>query len=293
MNPTLPPFVTLTHPVAGYPVYEIDHPIVRARVAGHGAHLMEWQPAGHDPVLYLSPQAVMRAGKSIRGGVPVCWPWFNAHPDRADLPSHGLARTRFWEPVSCLSTDTGAELVFTLADDDHTRALWPCEFRLTLRMQLGTDLQLSLRTENRGPEAFGITEALHSYLAVGDIRRTRIEGLAETTYVDTVGLATGRIQSGAVEFSGEVDRIYASHGPVTVQDASGRREVLVENTGSGSVVVWNPWIEKATALADLPDEDFGSFVCIETANVGAARIIVPPGGHHELGLRISVQRIAE
>jgi glucose-6-phosphate 1-epimerase len=271
----------------GYPVLEIEHPAATARVALHGAHLMEWQPAGQAPMLYLSPQSVYQEGKAIRGGVPVCWPWFGAHESDRTLPSHGFARTRFWTLAEEEENESGVRLLFTLTDDANTRGLWPHPFRLELEMLIGRELHLALRMQNTGTEPFTITGALHTYLAVGDIREVRIEGLDGAEYLDTTGTPQARRQEGDVVFAGEVDRNYSSSATVKVRDAAQDRILTVRGAGSECTVVWNPWIAKARALTDLPDDDYLHFVCVETANAWRNTVVIPPGESHTLETTVS------
>ena len=272
----------------GYPVLEIDHPTASARVALHGAQIMEWQPAGQQPVLYLSPQSAYQEGKAIRGGVPLCWPWFG--PDKSDpsLPSHGFARTRFWNLSASAEDENGVSLRLTLTDDEKTRKLWPSPFRLEMEMRIGKELYLALHMTNTGTEPVSISGALHTYLAVGDIREVRLEGLDGTEYLDTVGPHQRRHQNGDVVFEGEVDRGYFTSADVQVKDAALQRVVTVHGSGSACRVVWNPWIAKAAALADLPDEDYLRFVCVETANAWEDAVTIPPGASHTLATTLSV-----
>jgi len=273
----------------GFPVFEIDHPAVTARISRHGAHLMEWTPAGQAAGLYLSPESLYQTGKAIRGGIPVCWPWFG--PSRVDptLPAHGFARTRAWEPGEFTEHETGVRLIFTLQDSEDTRRLWPHPFHLELTMELGASLQVSLRMSNPGDTPFTVTGALHTYLAIGDIHQTQISGLDGVSYLDTVGPEAGRTQAGGVIFDGEVDRIYHTAVPITLHDAAQDRNFIITGTGSQSSVVWNPWTDKARALTDLPDADFACFVCVETANAREDAITIPPGGHHVLATGIRLQ----
>lgn len=171
---TLPDSIRRTEVVAGYPVFEVAHPAAIARVALHGAQIMEWTPAGQGPVLYLSPQALYRDGKAVRGGVPICWPWFGPHETDAALPAHGFARNRFWHLSDACENEAGVQLCFTLDDDDASRRLWPHAFRLEMTMNVGAELNLALRMINTGAERFTITGALHTYLAVGDVRRIAV-----------------------------------------------------------------------------------------------------------------------
>ncbi|HYF37485.1 MAG TPA: D-hexose-6-phosphate mutarotase [Prosthecobacter sp.] len=283
----LPDCITIEEPAPGYPVYAVHHPAATARVALHGAHIMEWAPAGHEPVLYMSPQAVIQAGKPIRGGIPVCWPWFGADPNDASKPMHGIARIRFWQPTEATASATGVKLVFDLTSDAQTLSVWPHAFTARLEAHIGKNLEVSLTTRNTGDTPFSLTEALHTYLRVGDIHQVTVRELAGLPYLDTVGPHAMRLQEGDVVIDREVDRQYASPGPVVVEDGALKRRLKIENSGSNTVVVWNPWIEKSTRLADLPNNDYPRFLCIEAANTGAGPV-VEPGAEHVISTRIRV-----
>ena len=153
----LPDCITIEEPAPDYPVYVIQHPVATARVALHGAHVMEWAPAGRESVLYMSPQAVIQAGKPIRGGIPVCWPWFGADPEDASKPMHGFARIRFWQLAEATASATGVTLVFTFASDAQTLALWPHAFAARVEVQIGKTLEVTLATQNTGSEHFLLT----------------------------------------------------------------------------------------------------------------------------------------
>lgn len=278
-----------TEAAPGYEILEIDHPRCRARVALHGAHVMEWQPTGENPVLYCSPQSVFQPGKAIRGGIPLCWPWFNAHPSDPSKPSHGIARNRFWRLLDAQEAPDEVVLLFALEDDDATRALWPFAFHAELEVRLGTQLEVILTSHNRSDQPMPVSGALHSYLAVADIGKVRVEGLEAAPFTDTVGGRRECPASGeAIHFTGEVDRIYHHRGETVVVD--GGRRLRIAKEGSPSTVVWNPWAEKAAALADLPDSGYRDFVCVEAAIANDHAALVPPGGSHRLATRIEVDR---
>ncbi len=249
---------------------------------------MEWTPTGEAPVLYLSPQAVFREGKAIRGGMPICWPWFGPHETDSKLPAHGFARTRFWQLSCTIEDEAGVTLEFTLQDSAETHGLWPHAFALRLQMHLGQQFQARLLMTNTGHEPFSITAALHSYLAVGDIRHVSVEGLDGADYRDNCGSQQVHRQSGDILFTSEVDRDYDSSAKVTVHDEINKRQLVVTSAGSRCTVVWNPWIEKSRTLSDMPDEDYQRFVCIETANAWKDIILLAPGQSHELSTRIEV-----
>lgn len=289
---TLPDCITVEEPTQGYPIFVINHPAAKARVALHGAHVMEWQPASQtQPVLYMSPDALLEHGKPIRGGIPVCWPWFGGHPTDATKPMHGFARILPWELVRADSQEGHLAMLFKLESNEETRALWPHAFRCHLGVSLGAALEVSLMTENLGDAPFQVTEALHTYLTVGDIAQVTVKGLAETKYLDTVGERTIREQEGDILFDREVDRQYDSTGGVIVEDRANARNLVVNKLGSSTTVVWNPWIEKSKRLSDLPDEAYHGFLCVEAANAGDAGVTVMPGGRHVLLTQVSLPSI--
>lgn len=285
---TLPGTVRLTHPFPDYPVLEIAHPAASARIALHGAHLLEWTPAGQKPILYLSPQSSYEVGKAIRGGVPVCWPWFGPHASQASLPSHGFVRNRFWPLDSASEDASGVTLKFSFCDDAETRALWPHAFHLTMECFIGNTVSLALTMRNAGDTDFTVTGALHTYFTVGDISRVSIEGLDGVDYLDTRGGARqAHVQSGNITFASEVDSLYRTSASTTIHDTAWQRIITVKPEGSHTTVVWNPWKEKSTRLADLPDEDYHGFLCVETANAWQDVITVAPGATHRLATHLS------
>ena len=264
----------------GYPVLTVKHPTCSAKVALHGAHVMSWCPAGQEEVLYLSPDAVYREGKAIRGGIPLCWPWFNAHPSDPDLPSHGLVRNQFWELESTDVDDDGV-----VAKLRRTTESWTA--LVTVRM--GKSLEVSLESTNLSDQQLMVSGALHSYFGVEDVREISIKGLEDTDYLDTVGQRTQRHQTGEIRIDREVDRYYDSSSSVILSDPLKKRSILVDKEASPSTVVWNPWIEKAASLSDLPNEDYLNFVCIEAAIVNDRAVAVGKGESHRFATRISVQ----
>ena len=255
-----------------YPVFVIQNPKCSAKVALHGAHLFEWTPTGQEPVIYTSPNAIYKEGKAIRGGVPICWPWFNAHPTDPNLPSHGFARNRFWELEAIIESGVGESCVETalwleMKYDDEIAKLWPFPFILKARIEVGSQAKITIEATNVSDKPIMVGGALHTYLSVGHIDKVSITGLEGTSYIDTAGPEARRTQTGPITISEEVDRIYLdTEAPITLHDAALSRKIEVIREGSKSAVVWNPWIEKAKGLSDLPDEAYQEFVCIEAAN---------------------------
>lgn len=279
MEQTLPATVRMVEKVEGYPVLQVVGRKCRAEVALHGAHVISWIPAGEEEVLYVSPKAKFQEGESVRGGIPICWPWFNVHPLNPELPSHGFARNRFWNLEAVRETEESVEVEMSLEHDG---------WHATIFFELGKKLGISLTTRNLTGETRKLAGALHSYFAVGDLRETAVVGLDGVSYLDTVGTPTRQVQVGEICFKGETDSIYDSEVCVTVSDKSRNRQIRIVKSGSPSTVVWNPWKEKAKRLEDLPDEDYLKFVCVETAISNQSAIPIGPGGSHTLATEIDV-----
>ncbi len=279
----LPDGVTWLEPEPGFPVIGVSHAKGTARIALHGAHVTSWVPAAHAEVFYVSPKAALRPGKAIRGGVPVCWPWFGAHPEDGSKPAHGFARNRFWRLVSATANEEGVELRLELPLEPGDGPL-----KLAQTIKVGGTLDLALETTNASEAPHALSQALHSYFAVGDIEAVRVEGLDGCDYLETLAEPPSvERQSGAVRFSGETDRIYATGGRIRMVDERLGRVTTITSEGSNSTVVWNPWIDKAARLGDLPDEDYRKFVCLETANAWRDARMLAPGEKQVLKARIS------
>jgi D-hexose-6-phosphate mutarotase len=229
-----------------------------ALVYVHGAHVAEWRPAGHAPVLWLSGAAIYQPGKAIRGGIPICFPWFGAHPRRPELGAHGFARTRDWAYLgSALTHDGAPQLEFSLADDTATRQLWPHAFLARYRVTFGRELGLELTVTNRGHGPLRFEAALHTYFAISDIQSVSVSGLKGAHYVDHVrGNTEAAEQAATLSFAGEFDRMYSSTATTLLSDPGLERTIRVDKQSSANTIVWNPWAEKAARLADLEGEQW-------------------------------------
>jgi D-hexose-6-phosphate mutarotase len=271
----------------GLPVADIHTLHASARVALQGAQVLAWQPTGQQPVIWVSKAAVYEPGKGVRGGVPVCWPWFGG---RDGLPAHGFVRTRLWE-VRETTLDAAGQVVLRLgmADDASTRALWDFAFDLELVVTVGQTLRMALVTRNTGTAAFTITDALHTYFCVGDIAQTTVQGLDGCAYLDKVQNSAQLRQAGAVGFTGETDRIYTdTTADCLIDDKAWGRSIRVAKQGSTSTVVWNPWSEREKAFADMAAGEYKDMLCVETCNAGPDQVTLAAGGLHTLSAMISV-----
>ncbi len=292
--PDTPTLHTLDGP-GGLPLLQVTNRHASARLSLQGAQLLSYQPASAPEALFVSPNAVFAPGQPIRGGVPVCWPWFGPDPEGRGRPAHGFARNRPWALRGTSQTEGGAtELRLGLTDDDATRALWPHAFDLELAITVGPALRLALTTRNTGTSPFTITQALHSYFAVGDIAAVQVLGLDGCHYIDKVAagasVAPPPRQAGPVVFDGQVDRIYQAAPPMLeVVDAAAGRRIALRSEGSTTAVVWNPGARLAATMPDLGEGAHRGYVCVETANAGDEVITLAPGASHRLAVVIDTR----
>jgi glucose-6-phosphate 1-epimerase len=275
----------------GLAVAEVINSQATATIALQGAHVMTWTPRGHKPVIWLSRAAKFAPGKSIRGGVPVCWPWFGPHATQSAFPGHGFARTVPWEVTETRALDSGAtRLVFRLVPTEATRAQWPHATPVECHIVVGATLDIELVTRNSEAAPVTIGDALHTYFEVSDIRQVTIDGLDGCPYLDKVDGGKRKQQAGAVKIGAEVDRIYLeSTVDCLINDPGWQRRIRVAKRGSRSTVVWNPWIEKAAKMGDFGDNGYLNMVCVESTNAAEDVVTIVPGGEHRLAVRYSVE----
>jgi D-hexose-6-phosphate mutarotase len=272
--------------ISGLIVAKISNAQATASLCLQGAHLMTWQPSSQSlPVVWLSRDAKLAAGKSIRGGVPVCWPWFGSHSSEPGFPGHGYARTVPWRMVeSGREPDGATRLTLRLQQSEKTRAQWPHDCTVDLTVIVGETLRMELTTENTGAGDFTIGEALHTYFRIGDIGAVRVTGLEGCDYWDKVGGSTLKKQSGQITFSGETDRVYVNTtAECVIEDDQLGRRIHVAKSGSLSTVVWTPWTEKAEKMGDMGQPDgWREMVCIESVNAMENVVKVAAGTRHTM-----------
>ncbi|WDY58012.1 D-hexose-6-phosphate mutarotase [Pseudomonas sp. PSKL.D1] len=266
-------------------------------IAQQGAQILSYQRVGEPPLLWLSDQAIFRKGKSVRAGVPVCWPWFGnlqrnpgtvqAMFHGAEAPAHGLARDRDWQLLGIEEAGTSLRIEFELPDAQGDLPGWPHDVELKLLIVLDDALELTLTSRNMGNAPVTISQALHSYFAVSDVHQARVEGVEGLDYIETLADWEQRQQQGALTFTGETDRIYLdTPKQLSIVDPHWQRRITLTSSGSRSAVIWNPWIDKAKGLADMADDGWQRMLCIETANVRDDVVTLAPGQRHDLRVAI-------
>lgn len=281
----IPGVVTFDAGRGDLPRLLVHSDLAKAEIYLQGAHLTHYQPAGAAPVLFVSQSSLFAPGKPIRGGVPVCFPWFAARAGHPKSPAHGFARTKTWTVESVEGGQTeNVTVVFRLGSDDETRSHWPHEFVARLKLVIGQALTMAFSVENRSGEAFTFEEALHTYFAVSDARQVAVAGLANATFIDkTDNLTRKQVPGELIKFTAETDSVFpGTTATCVLQDPGAHRSIIVEKAESATTVVWNPWIAKAAAMADFGDDEWPQMVCIETANAGDDAVTIAPGVRHEM-----------
>ncbi len=271
---------------------EIDNDLGTAYLCLQGAHITTFRPKDQDePVIWLSEYAKFAPGKSIRGGAPVCWPWFGAHATEAGFPGHGFARTVMWEVTQSGALSSGeTEITLALVETEQTRTQWPYPSRVELKVVVGRSLKADLITTNLGETDITIGEALHTYFQIGDIADIKVLGLEGCEYVDKVGAVTRRTQEGAATFTGEVDRVYVNtEATCIIEDSRLKRRIIVAKRGSRSTVLWTPWTEKADKMGDFGPDGWRRMVCVESVNALENVVVVPAGQSHAMSVEYSAE----
>ena len=277
---------------AGLAVIDVTAMGGSASIALQGAQILHWTPNADKPVIWLSPEAKWLVGKSLRGGVPVCWPWFGPHTLQADFPAHGFARTLPWViKNTTVLDDERVQIQLQLPPTQSTHTWWPQQTTVQMTVIVGgNSLDIELLTHNTDPSPVVVSEALHTYFAVGDVRQARVLGLQGCEYIDKVDNGRRKMQQGPVNIEGEIDRVYLNtDAQCVIEDERWRRRILINKQGSRSTVVWNPWVEKAAKLGDMGAEGYLHMLCVESANALDNSVTIAPGEMHRLGVSYSVE----
>jgi glucose-6-phosphate 1-epimerase len=253
----------------------------------HGAHVTSWVPRGGSEVFYISPHSLWQDGRAIRGGVPICFPWFGDKADDPSAPAHGLVRTKAWELESITVSNIGVSVSMATESNEATRKWWPHDFRLVCVAIFGTQLTLKLIVSNTGATPFTFEEALHAYFSVGDAETAVVQGLDGTDYLDKTDHRTRKTHHGDLTFSAETDSVFLNtQHVVELSDPAMHRRIILQKQNSLTTVVWSPWAEKSSEMSDLGDGQWRNFVCLETSNVGEYAVPLAPGQQHVMSVTV-------
>jgi glucose-6-phosphate 1-epimerase len=301
---TIPGVLAFSQNEQGLIRANITTPSCTAELYLQGAQITQWNPAGEQPVLFLSERSFFEPGKAIRGGIPIVFPWFGArtatpedprpkNPQPAG-PSHGFARTSDWTLAFAALAGDDLHLTLTLGPSDTSRALGYDQFALVYEIVLGVELNLKLTVKNQASNPLHFEEALHTYFAIGDSQQVSIIGLSDTDYLDKTDNFKKKHQSDPLlKLTGETDRPYLNTlVPVNIDDPVLKRRITIDKAESKSTVVWNPWSTLTATLTDMSPACWLTMVCIETANVGPNAINLAAGAQHTMEAHIFVQQFA-
>ena len=284
------------HVDGGLPLYIIENPLGRMVICEQGAQVLSFIPAGKKDLLWLSPLAEFKLTKPVRGGIPVCLPWFGVNQRDKQKPSHGFARNVNWQLANIEDADDPQQgactrIEFVLEQfQQQPHSLFPYPFSARLTFLMSNSLSVHLQLTNTGSESLPLTWALHSYHPVASITSTRVTGLDNCEYLDnTCGLARKQ-QSGDVVFNGELDRAYINAGNKQniISASPDNTSIAIEASGCSSAVVWNPGLEKAAAMQDMGAENYQKFVCVERGNVFDNEVMLLPNKTHLASLHIKL-----
>jgi glucose-6-phosphate 1-epimerase len=261
----------------------------------HGGHVTSWTPAGAQDVLWCSKKSLWQPDKPIRGGVPICFPWFGPKADDPTAPPHGFARLLPWQLESIKQQNGEVTVTVLLRSGDATRKWWPHDFELRHRVTFlgsGPELVMQMELTNRGNTELAAQEAQHTYFAVGDVRQILIRGLAAVTYRSKVEAVAARTHTSDIRITSETDRLYLdTPTPIIIEDPVLQRRISLTKQNSRTTVVWNPWIAKAKAMPDFADDEWSGMICVETCNVAEFAARVAPGKTHIMASTLRVDRL--
>jgi glucose-6-phosphate 1-epimerase len=274
---------------SGLPKIRVTAPSASAEIYLHGAQLTSWQPVNAKEVLFLSEHSSWQDGRAIRGGIPVCFPWFRAKADDLSAPAHGVVRTKEWQLESVKIDGECVVVICSTQNDESTHHWWPHAFRLEHKLSIGKSLRLELNITNTGPTPFRFEEALHTYFRVSQAEKVTIHGLDQITYLDNIDGNRRKTQSGDLIFTAKTDNAYIDvHSPAELIDPIWRRKIRTEKVNSATTVAWNPWQEGAASLSDLGNDEWRQFACVEASNILGSAISLAPGQEHRMQAIISV-----
>jgi glucose-6-phosphate 1-epimerase len=270
----IPGRVTFAHGNGGLPKINITTGRSTAEIYLHGAHITGFQKNGEPPLLFLSRLSQFAAGKPIRGGVPVCFPWFG---QREGDVIHGFARITEWDLIETAATPDGGVTVRFRLPSTAANAAWPAyraEFVVAVTDRLAMEL---IATNESADRNFDFENCLHTYFAVGDILDVSIAGLKGAHYLDKTDKNARKLESAdAIRITAETNRVYPdTPGAVEIRDAKFRRTIRVDKSGSAATVVWNPWTTQL--MPDFDPAEHRQMVCVESGNVGQNKLSLAPG----------------
>ena len=279
---------------SGLMVVNINNQHAKAKLSLQGGHLLSWEPKGEESVIWLSQDAVFSEGKSIRGGIPICWPWFGADLVNNSFPAHGYVRTQNWNVLKTEALSDGSTFIsLKLSQESVPQEYLMADVELELQVTVGDKLEMALITRNASEEVITIGGALHTYFNVSNIQNVTINGLENQTFIDALGKWQRKKETDPITINAEIDRIYLDtpENDCIIVDAGFKRRIRISKQGSHSTVVWNPWIDKSERMGDMGTDGYKNMVCVETTNAADDVITIESGGEHRMSVCYEVESL--
>ncbi len=271
----------------GIKVIRVHHEQARAAIALHGAHILSFQPQGQADLIWMSEECIYDGQAALRGGIPLCWPWFG----KLGEPGHGFARINQWTLLEHRENEHGVIISLGLQPNQDTLTLWPHQFSAQLNIEIGRKMKVTLDVTNTDTTAWTFTGALHTYFNIGDINQVSINGMGEC-YIDKLQAGKACLGNENLTINTGVDRIYTQpQDVITINDVVHQRIIAVENQGDNAAVIWNPWTQAAN-MTDMSADGYQTMVCVEstihadTLEQGQA---VQPGQSYQLSTEFGIQ----
>jgi glucose-6-phosphate 1-epimerase len=276
----------------GITVVSIKNDHATADISLHGAQIISFAPMGQKDILWMSEKSAFEKGKAIRGGIPICFPWFGPHLTDKTKPQHGFARLEQWDVLDILESPDGTIIVsLSLQESPYGISLWPYPFKAVAQFTIGKALDVKFTVTNTGNEPFEYSDALHTYFNISDIKAIKISGLVNCSFYEAFGMDLKTQQEPLLSFETETNRRYINHsGECIIEDPGFKRKICSTKTGSKVTVVWNPWEATSKTMSDVTADGYKTFVCSEPANAypGIDMIQLAPGASHLLSTNIQI-----
>ncbi|WP_346858289.1 D-hexose-6-phosphate mutarotase [uncultured Draconibacterium sp.] len=262
-----------------------------ATISLYGAQILNYNPVRSMEILWMSPESIFEKGKAIRGGIPVCFPWFGPHVSDETMPQHGFARILDWEVSKTEMLPNGeSKIVLQLCSSEETKKYWPYDFCADMIFTVGNKLSVTLKVTNTSNEPLDYTCALHSYFSLSAIQNITIEGLENTLYQNQLDGGEYLQETELLEIAqAETRHYYDTETTCVIDDPIYKRRIRIEKEGSKNTTVWNPWAEACLQMGDVPDDAYETFVCLETVNKINNSIELSPGENHETTAIIGIE----
>jgi len=288
----IPGKLEITSEHGGLPIAIITNKFAKVLVSIYGAHVLSYQPKGQEEVLWMSSQSTFEEGNPIRGGIPICFPWFGPHASDSQKPQHGFARLQMWKVTKTADLPGGeTQLCLSLQQDQKLKTLWPYSFHAEMIITVGASLNVAFRCTNTSKEQLSYTGALHSYFTVSDIANIKIKGLRGSRYYNGIGatVPSAQEEDNLVIQKEENRRYIDTTSDCIIEDSGLSRKIRVGKKGSRVTVVWNPGAEMAKKIADMPDDGYKTMICVEAVNAYNDIVVVQPKENRTLATTITVE----